>query len=114
MISVSSDVSMSESNTIRRKCLDMVSKTNKSRLKNKLEQDLENSLDFVESYGVIPKQLICETLASDHCVINVDGCNTQQVSYGNMFSAAKHEVRPMLNLCDNAMISDSAYDDLAM
>ena len=66
----------------------MVSKTNKNRLKNKFEQDVEKSLEFVESYGVILKQLICETLAGDHCVINVDGCNTQQVSYGNMSSAS--------------------------
>ena len=110
----SSDVSKSETKSVPRKRLDTVSKTNKSKLKHKLEADVEKSLDFVESYGVIPKQLICETLTGDPCVLNVDGRKTQQISYENMSSDAKHEVKSMLNVCDNAMISDSAYHEIAM
>ena len=62
----------------------------------------------------MPKQLICETLTGDPCVVNVDGCRSQQVSFEDMSATAKDDVRAMLNLCDNAMISDSAYHELAM
>ena len=56
-----SDISESQSKTVRRKRLDTVSKINRSKVQNKLTQD-EKSLEFVETYGVMPKQLLCENI----------------------------------------------------
>ena len=42
MVSIMSDISESQSKTVRRKCLDTVSKINRSKVQNKLTQDVEN------------------------------------------------------------------------
>ena len=79
MVSIMSDISESQSKTERCKRLDTVSKTNRSKVQNKLTKDVEKSLAFMETYRVIPKQLVCVTLTGDPCVINVDSKSHMKV-----------------------------------
>ena len=48
------------------------------------------------------------------CIVNVDGTTTQNVSYDNLSSSDKQEVKSMLNVCDGGMISDAAYHEISM
>ena len=41
--------------------IDNASKTNKSKIIKKLENKVEKALGFVETFGVVPKELLCET-----------------------------------------------------
>ena len=79
MVSIMSDILESQSKTVRRKRLDTVSKTNRCKVQNKLTKDVKKSLEFVETYRVIPKQLVCETLTGDPCVINADSKSHMKV-----------------------------------
>ena len=96
------------------KQIDNVSTPNRNRVVNRLRENLDKSLNFVESYGVLPKKLLGETFDGKPCVLNVDCRTTQHVSYDNLPASEKHEVNSMLNVCDSAMISDAAYHELSM
>ena len=58
--------------------------------------------------------MLCETFDGKSCVLNVDGTTTQNVSYDDLSSSDKHEVKSMLNVCDGGMISDAAYHEISM
>ena len=45
-------------------------------------------------------------------MIDMDG-NDENVPYENMSPREKVRVRQILNICDNAMVSDEAYHELA-
>ena len=96
------------------KRIDNVSTPNRNRVVNRLRENLDKSLNFVESYGVLPKTLLGETFDGKPCVLNVDSRTTQHVSYDNLPASEKHEVKSMLNVCDSAMISDAVYHELSM
>ena len=95
------------------KRIDNVSTPNRNRVVSRLKENLDKSLDFIESYGVLPRKVICETLDGKPCVLNVDG-TPQNTSYNNLPPSSKHEVKSMLHVCDNSMISDAAYHEISM
>lgn len=49
--------------------IDNSSRGNKQRVVKRLEQNVEKASDFVETYGVMPKQLVCKTL--DGTVVSI-------------------------------------------
>ena len=80
----------------------------------KLEQNVEKALSFVETFGVIAKTVVCETLDGEKCQINLDGNITKVTAYENMASEEQSKVRKILHVVDNSMISDRTYHELAM
>ena len=96
------------------KRIDNVSTPHRGREVSRLKENLDKSLNFVESYGVLPRKLLCERFDGKSCVLNVDGTTTQNVSYDNLSSSDKQEVKSMLNVCDGGMISDAAYHEISM
>lgn len=96
------------------KRIDNISTPNRGKVVNKLKNSIEKSLDFVKSYGVLPKKLFYETFDGKSGILNVDGTITQNISYENLSSSAKMEVKSMLNVCDKSMVSDAAYHELSM
>ena len=95
--------------------IDNASKTNKSKIIKKLENKVEKALGFVETFGVVPKELLCETFTGESCTINIDGSKSaKNTGYDNLSTADQSKVQKILHVCDNSIISDSAYHELAM
>ena len=93
--------------------LDNVSNSHKKNVRQKLENNVVKALEFVETFGVLPKKkLVCESFGGGRYVIDMDG-NDVNVPYENMSPREKVRVRQILNICDNAMVSDEAYHELA-
>ena len=69
------------------KRIDNVSTPNRGRVFSRLKENLDKSLNFVESYGVLPRKLLCETFDGKSGVLNVDGTTTQNMSYDNLSSS---------------------------
>ncbi|KAL4221603.1 hypothetical protein ACF0H5_019860 [Mactra antiquata] len=91
--------------------VDNSSKSHKQRVLKKLEE----SSGKAQSYGVIPKKVVCETLDYKLCTIHVDSHdNTPRKCYDDMTSYNRESVKDVLNLCDSFMVSDAAYHELAM
>ena len=93
---------------------DTVSTPNRGRVVSRLKENLDKSLKFVESYGVLPRKLLCETFDGKSRVLNVDGTAIQNVSYDNLSSSDKQEVKSLLNDCEGGMISDAAYHEISV
>lgn len=93
--------------------LDNVSDHNKKRVLKKLETNTKTALEFVETYGVLPKSLVCETFDGKRCVVNVDGSKSKN-SYDTLPTKEKNQVKQLVHICDNSMISDASYHELAM
>ena len=97
--------------------IDNSSQSVKKKVIRNLEENVNKALDFVETYGVLPKSLICESFDGESCILSLDGCHTppsRNPNYNDMKSPEKKSVRKLLQVCDNSMISDSAYHELAM
>ena len=56
--------------------VDNSSSRHKSRLIGKLGTNASKALEFVETYGVLPKKLMCETFDGHDCSISLDGSET--------------------------------------
>ena len=96
--------------------IDNSTKSVKKKVIRNLEENVNKALDFVETYGALPKSLICESFDGESCVLNLDGSQTpsRNTNFNDMKSPEKTDVRKILQVCDNSMISDSAYHELAM
>ena len=94
--------------------VDNSSGRHKSRLLGKLGESASKALWFAETYGVLPKKLMCKTFDGRDCTINFDGETPKRSSYDNLPLLDKSNVRKILHVCDNSFISDSAYHELSM
>ena len=81
-----------------------------------LGEIVNKALDFVETYGALPKSFICESFDDESCVLNLDGSQThsRDPNFNDKKSPQKTNVRKILQVSDNSMISDSAYHELPM
>lgn len=68
----------------------------------------------MELYGILPKDLVCETFDGDRCIVNLDGNNDQNSSYEKLPTISQSDVKRILHVCDNSMISDNAYHERSM
>ena len=93
--------------------IDNCSKSNKHKIVKKLKGHVEQALDFVDTYGVIPKKLVCETFDGRKCTVNIDS-HKEQTTYENMSVSEKEEVKKILHVCDTIMVSEAAYHELSM
>ena len=96
--------------------IDNSSKSMKKKVIRNLEENVNKALDFVETYGALPKSLVCESFDGESHVLSLDGSQTpgRNPNFNGMTSTDKLNVRKVLQVCDNSMISDSAYHELAM
>ena len=89
-------------------------KTNKSNVFKKLEHNVKKALSFVETFGVVPKELLCETFDGESCSIKVEGSKSKYTGSNNLSVTEQRRVKRIFQVCDNSMISNSAYHELAM
>ena len=96
--------------------IDNSSKSMKKKVIRNIEKNVNKALDFVETYGALPKSLVCELFDGESHVLSLDGSQTpgRNPNFNGMTSTDKLNVRKVLQVCDNSMISDSAYHELAM
>ncbi|MCG7867336.1 MAG: hypothetical protein JAY74_13350 [Candidatus Thiodiazotropha taylori] len=109
-----SDAHIDHKNTGPR--IDNSSKSVKTKVIRTLEGNVKHSLDFVETYGALPKALVCETFNGETCTLCLDGCAKagRNPNFEELQSPEKTKVRDILQVCDLNMISDSAYHELSM
>lgn len=93
--------------------VDKYSKANKSKVVRSLEGKAGKALEFIETFGLIPKKLACETFDGEKCNVSLDVRRKSKI-FENMLGSDKRDLRKLLHVCDSNMISDSAYHELSM
>ena len=89
------------------------SKSSKPGVLKKLENDVEKAL-CCRNILVRPNELVCEQFNGESRTINIDGSNPKHVTFDNLSTTDHTKVKTILQVCGNAMISESAYHELTM
>ena len=85
----------------------------KSRLKLDLKKKINDALWFAETYGLFPRNVICETSKGKQIEVQVSDIKTKGTLYSALTDIEKDKLRQIVYICDKFFVSDSAYHEFS-
>ena len=76
-------------------------------LKSDLKKKMKDAFWLAETYGLFPRNVICETFEGKQIEVQVSDIKTKGIWYSALTDIEKDKLRQVFYICDNFFVSDS-------